>query len=391
MKQIQVSEIKLHEREVGAAVRVLRSGALRQGKECGAFEKEFAEKVGAKYAIASSSGSAALHLAYMACLEPGDEVLVPSFTFIATASMVTMTQARPIFCDIDAGSFLMDLKDAESRITSRTRAIAPVHLFGNVCDIDAVTSLAEKYNLTVIWDAAQAHGAMFNSSDVGSCSDFVCYSFYPSKNMFVGEGGMTCTSNPSYYEKMKFMRSHGQTGKYYHTMLGLNYRMTDVEAAIGREQLRRLDDMLSSRRSNAKRLNEEFAEIPGLCPQRITLDSMPAWHQYCVNVDPDKFGCDRDALAGYLREKGIATGIHYPRGLHTQPVFEQLYGRSHLPSTDLLCQRILALPVHHGLEDADLDLIIEAVKECYQGAHHVNRGPTYPENTRSQIRCPSSM
>jgi len=362
-KSIGIAEIKLTEAEIQAAVQVLRSGALRQGKESDAFEKEFAAKTGAKYAVTSANGSAALHLAYLAFLRPGDEVLVPSFTFIATASMVTLTGGKPVFCEVDPHTFLIDLQDAESKITPRTRAISPVHLFGNVGDIDAIKALAQKHNLLIVWDAAQAHGARYRGQDVGSFGDFVCYSFYPSKNMFVGEGGMTCTDNQDYDRKLRLMRTHGQSGKYLHTMLGLNYRMTDVESAIGREQLKRLDEMLVLRRRNAAILNEGFAEIAGIRPQKITPNSEPAWHQYCVLVDPREFGCDRDTLAQRLKEKGVATGVHYPRGLHQQPIFEELYGKFKLPHTEYAAQHILALPVHHGLSPEEARWLVEAVRD----------------------------
>jgi perosamine synthetase len=362
MKTIGMAEIKLTEAEIEAAVSVLRSGAIRQGKECNAFEAEFAEKVGAKHAVTSANGSAALHLAYMAFLKPGDEVLVPAFTFIATGSMVTMAGGQPIFCDVDPRTYLLDLADAEDRITTRTRAIAPVHLFGNACDIDAIMAFASKHNLIIVWDAAQAHGATYKGQDIGSFGDFVCYSFYPSKNMFVGEGGMTCTNDPEYDNKMRFMRSHGQTGKYLHTMLGLNYRMTDVEAAIGREQLKRLDDMLVIRRRNASLLNEGLAGVPGIHLQEITPNSEHAWHQYCIVVEPEQFESDRDTLAQKLKKKGIATGVHYPRGLHQQPIFEELYGKGTLPHTEHLANNILALPVHHGLSEADVMAIVEGVR-----------------------------
>lgn len=364
MEMIGMAEIKLTETEIEAAVRVLRSGALRQGKECAGFEEEFAEKVGARYAVTCANGSAALHLAYMAFLEPGDEVLVPSFTFIATGSMVAMSGGRPVFCDIDPDTFLIDLKDAETRITSKTRAIAPVHLFGNPCDVDAVVAFAKEHNLTIVWDAAQAHGAIFKGKDVGSFDDFVCYSFYPSKNMFVGEGGMTCTNSSDFADKLRFMRTHGQTGKYYHTMLGLNYRMTDVEAAIGCEQLKRLDDMLAVRRRNADILNSGMSDVPGIYPQKITPNGKHAWHQYCVVVEKESFGCARDQLAEKLKQKGIATGVHYPRGLHQQPVFEEMYGKFSLSNTEYLADNILALPVHHGLFQADVERIVEAVHEA---------------------------
>ena len=361
---IQMAKIELTENEIAAATNVLKSGALRQGKECLAFEEEFAAKTGAKHAVTCANGSAALHLAYMAFLEPDDEVLVPAFTFIATGSMVTMAGGKPIFCDIDPETFLMDLEDAGSKITEKTRAIAPVHLFGNACDIDAIRAFAQKHDLTIVWDAAQAHGARFKETDVGAFGEFTCYSFYPSKNMFVGEGGMVCTGIDEYAENLRFLRTHGQTGKYYHTMMGLNYRMTDVEAAIGREQLKRLDDMLAIRRRNADMLNRALSQTNGIYPQKMTPNTTHAWHQYCVIVDSSKFGCDRDTLASKLKDNGIATGVHYPRGLHQQPIFEKLYGAMDLPHTEYAADNILAIPVHHGLNTEEVDLIGEAINKA---------------------------
>jgi perosamine synthetase len=363
-KQIQISEISLTEDEIDAAVNILRSGALRQGKQCDAFEVEFADYVGAKYAVTNANGSAALHLPYMAFLNAGDEVLVPSFTFIATGSMVTAAGGKPVFCDIDPETFLIDLADAECRVTPRTRAISPVHLFGNPCAVDAVQAFAARHGLRIVWDAAQAHGARYRGRDVGSFSDFAAYSFYPSKNMFVGEGGMTCTNDPVFAHRMRLMRSHGQAGKYLHTMMGLNYRMTDVEAAIGRQQLKRLGAMLAVRRRNAALLNDGLKSVSGIRPQRITWDGDHAWHQYCIQVDDSVFGLDRDQLAANLRDQGIATGVHYPRGLHQQPIFQELYGYEPLPVTERLATQILALPVHHGLQEDDVRQIVTAVKSA---------------------------
>jgi perosamine synthetase len=361
---IGMASIKLSEKEIDAAIKVLKSGALRQGKECEAFENEFSQKTGAASAVTNANGSAALHLAYMAFLNPGDEVLVPSFTFIATGSMVTAARGKPVFCDVDPETYLIDLQDAEAKITENTRAIAPVHLFGNPCDIEAIEQFATRHNLIVVWDAAQAHGARFKGKDVGSFGDFVCYSFYPSKNMFVGEGGMTCTNNTEYEQKLRYLRTHGQTGKYLHTMMGLNYRMTDVEAAIGREQLKRLDRMIEVRIRNATILNEGLENIAGITPQKITSGGDHAWHQYCIVVDKDQFGCDRDALATFLKDKGIATGIHYPRGLHQQPIFMELYGKNILPATEQLANNILALPVHHGLAEDEARQVVDAIADC---------------------------
>ena len=181
--------------------------------------------------------------------------------------------------------------------------------------------------------------------------------------MFVGEGGMTCTDNEGYAKLLRDLRSHGQTGKYYHTLMGLNYRMTDVEAAIGREQLKRLDDMLAIRRRNAEILNNSLGDIKGIQLQKVSDDSIHAWHQYCFVVDPDIFGCNRDTLATKLKEKNIATGVHYPRGLHQQPVFQELYGKQSLPITEKLADNIIAIPVHHGLTVEDCQYITKTIED----------------------------
>ncbi|MCK5231590.1 MAG: DegT/DnrJ/EryC1/StrS family aminotransferase [Desulfobulbaceae bacterium] len=358
---IQMAKIQLTDTEIKAAIEVLKSGALRQGNVCLEFEKKFAEKVGAEYALTCSSGSAALHLAYMACLKPGDEVLVPSFTFIATASMASIAGMRPVFCDIDPETWLIDLKDAKNRISEKTKAIAPVNLFGNACAEDEIKKFANKYGLNVIWDAAQSHGTTVKRKDVGSFDDIVCYSFYPSKNMFTGEGGMVTTNNFEFAEKIRYLRSHGQTGKYYHTMLGLNYRMTDVEAAIGLHQLFRLDDMLKIRRKNGSIYFDAYKTVEGIIPQRVTKGCEHSFHQFCITVNKNRFGLTRDELASELKKQGVSTGIHYPRGAHQQPIFEELFGKISLPVTESISKQILALPVHHGLTSNQAIYIAEVV------------------------------
>lgn len=364
---IGIAEIKLTDAEIDAAVAVLKSGALRQGPQCQAFEGEFAAAVGAKHAMTSSNGSAALHLPYMALLEPGDEVLCPSFTFIATASMVSMAGGTPVFVDVDADTFLIDLEDAARKTTSKTKAIAPVHLFGNPCDRTAVEAFARDRGLKIVWDAAQAHGAAFEGVDVGGWDDVVSYSFYPSKNMFVGEGGMTTTNDPELDHKMRLLRSHGVAGKYNHVVLGLNYRMTDVEAAIGREQLKRLDAMLAVRRANADVLNAGLGQVPGVKPQQTTPGGAHAWHQYCILVDEDEFGCGRDELGERLKARGVASGVHYPRGLHQQPAYIDLIGEQTLPVTEKLAETILAIPVHHGMGTAEAQQVVDAVVDSRKG------------------------
>ncbi len=364
---LAIADTSLTEAEIQAAVNVLRSGALRQGGECDAFEAEFAARVGAPYAVSSASGTAALHLAYMTFLQPGDEVLLPSFTFIATGSTVSAAGGRPVFCDVDPETFLLDLADAERKLTPRTRAISPVHLFGNPCDLAAVEAFAAQHRLRIIWDAAQAHGARWQGRELGGWDDFVAYSFYPTKNLFVGEGGMTCTLNPELAERMRYLRSHGQTGRYLHTLPGLNYRMSDVEAAIGRAQLHRFDAMLAARRRHAAILRDGLSSLPGLHLQKVVPGNEPAWHQFCFRVEAGAFGCDRNQLAQKLADQGIATAVHYPRGLHQQPVFRQLYGDSFLPATEAIAQSILAVPVHHGLTEHDAERIVEAIVAARTG------------------------
>lgn len=366
---IGIAEISLTTAEIDAATEVLKSGQLRQGKQCAAFEEEFAAHVGAKYAVTSANGSSALHLYYMAeSFEPGDEVIVPTFTFIATASMPAYHGLKPVFCDADPETFLLDLNHAESLVTERTRAISPVHLFGNICDIEAIEAFARKHDLKILWDAAQAHGGQYKGKDIGSFGDAVAYSFYPSKNMFVGEGGMTCTNDESLAELLKLKRSHGASGKYLHTELALNYRMTDVEAAIGREQLKRLDSMLEIRRRNGGMLNEGLGDIPGVTTQKHTPDTEHAYHQYCILVDEAAFGCSRDALSDELNKRGIGNGVHYPRGLHQQPIFQQMYGEQTLPVAERLAEEILAIPVHHGLSESEVEQVITAIREIQSSA-----------------------
>jgi perosamine synthetase len=363
-RRIEIAQIKLSEAEIEAAVGVLRSGALRQGPQCALFEEEFARKAGAKFAVSSANGSAALQLAYLTFLEPGDEVLTPSFTFIATGSMVCAAGGRPVFCDVDPKTWLIDLDDAESRITPRTRAISPVHLFGACCDIGKIQAFAQRHGLKIVWDAALAHGATYKGRDVGAFDDFVTYSFYPSKNMFVGEGGMTLTNDAAAADRMRLLRSHGESGRYLSTMLGLNLRMTDVEAAIGRKQLERLGAMLEIRRRNQAYLRERLLRIEGIDVQGETTGTHSAVHQFCATIDPDMLGLDRDQLAEGLMARGVATGVHYPRGMHQQPVFVERYGEMNLPVTERLCRTILAFPVHHGLNKDDLEYIVAAIEDC---------------------------
>jgi len=364
-KFLPITKIILGDEEIQAALEVLKSGNLRQGKKTEEFEKAFAQKTGAEFAVAVSSGTAALHIAYLSLINPGDEVLVPAFSHISTASMVCFANGKPVFCDVNPKTFTIDLDEIKRKITKKTKAIVPVHIFGNACEIDEIFKISGKHNLKVIWDAAQAHMTEYKGKDVGNFDDVVCYSFYPTKNMITGEGGMLTTNNTKLYEKFRLLRSHGQVKKYYHSMLGLNYRMTEVEATIGREQLKRLDQMIILRRRNGQMLNECLSNIPGLYSQVLTNNTKHSYHQYCILVIPDEFGYNRDELAEMLKNRGISTGVHYPRGLHQQPIFEEMFGKQTLEVTEYLCKHILALPVHHALAKEEVQYIINAINQIY--------------------------
>ena len=361
---IPIAKVVLSDDEIEAAVGVLRSGRLVQGPRVEEFERRFAEAVGAKHAIATSSGTSALHIAYMAAIEPGSEVLVPTFSHISTASMVHFAGCRPILCDIDPQTFTLDVGDASRRLTPRTRAVVGVHLFGNACAVDEILSFAREHGLMVIWDAAQAHGTRYRDRDVGSFPDLVCYSFYPTKNMFVGEGGMITTNDDELAERCRLLRAHGQTQKYYHPELGFNYRMTELEAAIGLKQLEKLDAFTRRRQENAAFLTERLSRLEGLHPPYVPEGVRHVYHQYSIVVDPEKLGLTRDELARALREQGVGTGVHYPRPIHKQPAFEELLGAQTLPVSEAIAERILSLPVHPHLTRGDLERICEAVERA---------------------------
>ena len=361
---IQMAQVALTESEIEAAVRVLRSGSLRQGKVTQRFEEAFAEAVGARYAVAVSSGSAALHVAYLAALQPESDVLVPAFSHISTGSMAHFAGCRPILCDVDRETFTLDLEDAERKRTDKTNAIAPVHLYGNSCNIDAITEYAARHNLTLVWDAAQAHATRYRGKDVGGYDDVVCYSFYPTKNMITGEGGMITTNREEIAERCRLLRAHGQTEKYYHPSFGLNYRMTDVEAAIGLEQLDRLGEMVSRRRANAARLDAGLSAVPGVVTPHVDENVEHSYHQYTIRVALDSVPNARDQLIAHLKDRGINTGVHYPRPINLQPAFVAAYGPMPCPTCEALAGEVLSLPVHPGLNSDDVERIILGVCEA---------------------------
>ncbi len=360
--KIHIAHPQLGRAEIEGVRRVLKSGHLRAGALTERFESEFARFVGARFGIAVNSGTSALFLAAKALLRPGDEVIVPDFTFVATASMVLAAGARPVFADVNEKTFTLEPADVERRITSRTRAILPVHLYGHPADILALERLAKRHRLHLIGDAAQAHGAKYQGQDVGSFRDIVCYSFYPTKNLTTAEGGMLVTSNTRLAEKLRLMRSHGERRRYEHVCLGYNLRFTDIAAAIGLAQLRRLSAGNRKRRQNAAALARELAGIAGIEIPQETEGNFHVYNSFTIRLNPKVIGMSRDEFRARLARHGIETAVHYPLPLHRQPLFRG-YGRDEdFPVSTRLAKTVLSLPVHPALTTHDLNRMIRVVR-----------------------------
>jgi perosamine synthetase len=333
---------------------------LRAGKVSAAFEERFGKMTGAGYALTCANGTCALQLAYEPLIQPGDEVLVPAWSFIATVSMVVARGGVPVFCDADPGTYCIDVEDAAAQVTPRTRAIVATHLYGNVADIAAIERLAAKHALAVVYDAAQAHLATYGGRGIGAYGDAVTYSFYATKNISTGEGGMVTTNSADLAKRMALLRSHGETGKYLHESVGYNYRMTDVEAAIGLSQLGRAEAITRKRRENAAALTRMIAGIDGLTPPAETPGSEHVYHLYTVRMDPGRFSCTRDEFVRALEAEGVQCAVHYPRSLAMQPAFAR-WAKEEPPVCAELARSVFCVPVHHNLSDGDLKAIGEAL------------------------------
>ena len=343
----------LGQEEVDAVVDVLHSGNLVQGRVVEQFEHRFAEIVGAKHAVAVSSGTAALHLALLAHgVGPGDEVITTPFSFIATANAILYAGARPVFVDIRPDTFNIDPELIEERITGRTRVILPVHLYGLPADMPAIRDMAHRHGLAVIEDAAQAHGAAIGDWQVGSTGT-ACFSFYATKNATTAEGGVVTTDSTRMDEHLRMLRSHGQRERYYHEILGYNYRLTDLQAAIGLVQLDRLDGWTRQRRANAGQLS---ARLAGIGVPHVPAGYRHAYHQYTVRVP-----ARRDEAVSVLKAAGVGTAIHYPLPIHMQKLYLDLGYCESLPVAENASREVLSLPVHPGLTQDDLDVIVREV------------------------------
>ena len=356
---INIAKPIIGDEEIEAVTEVLKSGMLAQGSKVEQFQNEFAEYVEAKYGIATSSGTTALHTALVAAgVEKGDEVITTPFTFAATSNSILYSDAMPVYADIDPKTFNLNPEKIEEKITDKTKAIMPVHLYGQPADMDPILEIAEKHELKVIEDAAQAHGSVYKNNKIGSIGDLGCFSFYPTKNMTTGEGGMVTTNNEELEEKSSMVRAHGESKRYEQSLLGYNYRMTDIAASIGLVQLKHVDEYNEKRNENAVYLSEGLSDVKGITPPEVAENVKHVFHQYTIRVSKD-----RDEFKQYLTDNGIGTGVHYPIVLYNQPYYQNLGIKGNCPEAELAASQVISLPVHPSLTTEELDTIIETIKK----------------------------
>ncbi len=340
---------------------VLSSGLLREGAVTKRFEDCFATRVGAGHAYAVSSGTAALHMALMSCAKTGKEVIVPAFTFFASASTVIHSGRRPVLVDVDPETFLMDTDRMTEAIGKDTAALMPVHLFGNLVDLDMLADAAEDHGLTVIHDCAQSLGSTYRGWDVGAFDDLCCFSFYPTKIITTGEGGMVTTNSEELWRRGRMLKSHGESEKHLHDDIGYNFRFTEVGSVLGLSQMRGLEKFLARRRATAIYYDIALGNIGGLTHQVITPDVDSCYNYYTVRMEPEEFKCSRDQLVSALRSENIETGVHYPSALTQQPALRKY--ASDCPVAESLAKRVFSIPIHPGLSSVDAERVIDAIRK----------------------------
>jgi len=339
-------------RERRAVNRVMRSGMLAQGPEVAAFEKEFSAHVAGRESVALNSGTSALHMSMLAVgIGTGDEVIVPSFSFAATANSVALTGATPVFVDIELDHFNADPAAIEAAITPRTKAIMPVHLYGHPADLRAISAIAEKHGLLLLEDAAQAHLASVDGVPIGAWGIAASFSFYPTKNMTSGEGGMVTTPSAEVARAVRVLRNQGMERRYENEVIGFNTRMTDIHAAIGRVQLTKLAGWTAKRQKNAAFLS---ANLRGVVAPPTADGAVHVFHQYTIRVTDH----DRDRFAEELASRGVGSGVYYPTPIHRLPSFNLDLD---LPTTEHVAGQVLSLPVYPSLTENELETIVTAV------------------------------
>jgi len=347
--------------ELDAAIaRVLESGQFVLGEEVARFENDFAAYCGAAECIALNSGTSALHLALLAAgVGPGDEVVTVPFTFVASVAAILYAGARPVLVDIDPRSFTIDPAAIEAAVTPRTKAILPVHLYGQPADMDPIMDIARRHNLVVIEDAAQAHGAKYKGRPAGTIGDMACFSFYPGKNLGAyGEGGAVTTNSSGYAHTVRMLRDWGQDRKYHHTLRGYNYRMDGFQGAILGVKLRHLSRWTESRRAIVEKYNLLLAGCDVETPAEMPW-AHHVYHVYTIRAD------DRDALQMALTAEGIQTGIHYPVPVHLQPAYSDVgYGVGAFPQSEKAAREVLSLPLYPELSSESVEYVAHAVRKA---------------------------
>lgn len=341
---------------------VIDSGAFAGGRFVERFENEFATFSGAQHAIGLGSGTEALWLCLLGYgIGPGDEVITVPNTFMATAEAITYTGARPVFVDVDEHTYTMDPAGLEQAFTPRTRAIIPVHLFGQMADMEPILAFARRHNLYVIEDAAQAHGAQYRGHKAGTMGDAGCFSFYPGKNLGAfGEAGAVVTNDNQLSQTIRILRDHGQVKKYHHSLVGWNCRMDGIQAAVLRIKLRHLDRANSLRRKHAGRYDELFQGLEEVIPPREAAGNKHVYHIYPIRVS------EREEVIHSLGERGIESGIHYPVPVHLQEAYKELgYAQGAFPVAEQTCAEFVSLPMFPELTEVQVELVAKSVKESF--------------------------
>lgn len=353
--------------ETDAVNEVLRSGMLAQGPKVAELEQAFADYCGTKYGLALNSGTAAIHAAlHAAGVGAGDEVITTPFSFIATINPVLMQGATPVLVDIDESTYNIDPALVKNAITPKTKAIIAVDLYGQPADWDELRAIADEHNIVLIEDACQAIGAEYKGRKAGSLADIACFSLYATKNVMCGEGGAITTDNEEYVTAIKSFRQHGMVAPYEYEGLGFNYRLTDLQAAIAVEQLKKVDAFTAARQKNAAALNQGLNDTPDIVIPTVADDRTHVYHQYTIRLTG---GQDRAALIDFLRSKDVGCGVYYPKGLHTYPHIAKLgYNQGDFPIAEQVASTVLSLPVHPGVTESDVQTITAAVIEGLNNA-----------------------
>ena len=353
------------EEEIEAVVKVMRSGpltsALGVGPMVTQFEKNFASFAGVKHAVAVNTGTAALHSAVVAAgVKQGDEVILPSFTFVATAEAVVMAGGKPVFTDIDPETYNISPNAIKKNLTEKTRVIVPVDLYGFSVNMKPIREIASEHGLAVVEDAAQAHGATYAGKPVGVFADVACWSLYASKNMTTGEGGVVTTDNDAVAETLRLVRTHGEKDKYASLMLGYNYRMSEIQAAIGLVQLEKLPGFVAKRRANAKRLTNLLSASDRLKLPEESEERQHSWYLYTVRLKNAE-GDERDKILEELKKKGIGAVAYYVNPVHLMPYYRETFGARRLPETEKAASQVFSLPVHPGVTEEQINYIGETL------------------------------